>query len=92
MVEQLCECCGQWVNQMDLVWDLEEDRLVCLTCQKSKNQTEIQMIKTCGDCIYTRRVRKKVFCEVNGQRTDFKWEACKDFKGYETYDHKKRGE
>lgn len=33
MIKQLCECCKKWVNQMDLVWDLEEDRLVCLTCQ-----------------------------------------------------------
>jgi len=36
---QLCECCHNWVDQRELVWDLEEDRLVCLTCQKS-NQGE----------------------------------------------------
>ena len=35
MIKQLCECCNEWVNQMDLVWDLEEDRLVCTTCHES---------------------------------------------------------
>ncbi len=32
MIKQLCECCNEWVNQESLVWDLEEDRLVCREC------------------------------------------------------------
>jgi len=32
MIKQLCECCGKWVNQMDLVWDLDADRLICQDC------------------------------------------------------------
>lgn len=27
-----CECCHKWVDQGDLVWDLEEDRVVCKDC------------------------------------------------------------
>jgi len=38
MIEQLCECCGEWVNQMDLVWDLDEDRLVCIQCLLDKSK------------------------------------------------------
>ena len=36
IIYQLCECCHEWVNQEDLVWDLEEDRLVCLECYSDK--------------------------------------------------------
>lgn len=36
MITQECECCHEWVNQMELVWDLEEDRLVCKECLKNK--------------------------------------------------------
>jgi len=35
IITQRCECCGNWIDQRLLVWDLEEDRLMCLTCQKS---------------------------------------------------------
>jgi hypothetical protein len=24
MIKQLCECCNEWVDQMDLLWDLED--------------------------------------------------------------------
>jgi len=34
IITQLCESCKKWVNQMSLVWDLEEDRLVCKECYK----------------------------------------------------------
>jgi len=39
MIEQLCERCHEWVNQMELVWDLEEDRLVCISCYWTKSKT-----------------------------------------------------
>jgi len=32
IITQQCECCLFWVNQEDLVWDLEQDRLVCRVC------------------------------------------------------------
>ena len=32
IITQQCECCGSWVNQEDLLWDLEADRLVCKAC------------------------------------------------------------
>ena len=35
LITQQCECCRDWVNQEDLVWDLEEDRLVCRQCYKA---------------------------------------------------------
>lgn len=38
IITQQCECCGQWVNQMELLWDLEEDRLVCKDCLKNKSK------------------------------------------------------
>ena len=31
-ITQQCECCHEWVSQGELVWDLEEDRLVCKEC------------------------------------------------------------
>ena len=34
MIEQLCECCHEWVNQEELVWDIKEDRLVCVECYR----------------------------------------------------------
>jgi len=37
IITQLCESCHNWVDQRELVWDLEESRLICLTCQKSKD-------------------------------------------------------
>lgn len=36
IITQQCEGCGKWVNQMKLLWDLEEDRLVCKDCLKNK--------------------------------------------------------
>jgi len=38
MITQKCECCHEWVNQMELVWDLKEDRLVCKDCLKNKSK------------------------------------------------------
>ena len=38
---QECECCISWVNQERLLWDLEEERLVCKECY-SKPQTQIK--------------------------------------------------
>lgn len=38
MIQQLCECCHEWVNQQQLVWDLEEDRLVCDECYSGENK------------------------------------------------------
>ena len=32
IIYQECECCGRWIDQMLLIWDLEEDRLVCKNC------------------------------------------------------------
>ena len=32
IITQQCECCHKWVNQENLVWDLEEDRLICQDC------------------------------------------------------------
>ena len=32
IITQQCECCHEWINQEELVWDLEEDRLVCKDC------------------------------------------------------------
>jgi len=32
IITQQCECCHRWVNQEELVWDLEQDRLVCRQC------------------------------------------------------------
>ena len=32
IITQQCECCHKWINQMELLWDLEEDRLVCKEC------------------------------------------------------------
>jgi len=32
IITQQCERCGHWVNQDHLVWDLEEERLVCKLC------------------------------------------------------------
>ena len=34
IITQQCECCGEWVDQEKLVWDLEADRLVCKFCFK----------------------------------------------------------
>lgn len=39
IITQLCECCGKWVDQQELVWDLEEDRLVCKLCYFAKEVT-----------------------------------------------------
>lgn len=36
IITQQCECCSYWVNQQELVWDLEEDRLVCKLCYLAK--------------------------------------------------------
>lgn len=36
IITQLCESCHKWVNQEELVWDLEEDRLVCIQCSLIK--------------------------------------------------------
>lgn len=33
-IYQECECCQSWVNQEHLLWDLEEERLVCKECHK----------------------------------------------------------
>jgi formylmethanofuran dehydrogenase subunit E len=38
IITQQCECCGECVNQMELLWDLEEDRLVCKECFKNKSK------------------------------------------------------
>lgn len=32
IITQQCECCGKWVDQQYLVWDLVADRLVCRDC------------------------------------------------------------
>jgi len=37
IITQLCECCHRWVDQRELVWDLEEDRLICLHCYWAKS-------------------------------------------------------
>jgi len=37
---QQCESCKKWVNQMSLVWDLEEDRLVCKECYRKKEKSK----------------------------------------------------
>lgn len=36
VIYQECECCREWVNQMDLVWDLDEDMLICKKCYKER--------------------------------------------------------
>ena len=36
IITQQCECCGYWVKQQELVWDLEEGRLVCKLCYLAK--------------------------------------------------------
>lgn len=38
MIEQLCESCHEWENQEELVWDLKEDRLVCVECYCGANK------------------------------------------------------
>ena len=35
IIYQVCESCHDWHNQEELVWDLEEDRLVCKDCHDS---------------------------------------------------------
>ena len=27
-----CECCHKWFRADDLIWDLKEDRMVCISC------------------------------------------------------------
>ena len=36
-IYERCEGCGRSVNQEKLVWDHEEDRLVCILCFIGKN-------------------------------------------------------
>ena len=38
IITQLCECCHQWVDQQELVWDLEQERLVCNECYQGKDK------------------------------------------------------
>ena len=38
-ITQLCECCHNWIDQLLLVWDLEEDKLVCISCYWTKSNT-----------------------------------------------------
>ncbi len=35
IITQVCEGCNEWVNQEELAWDLEEDRMVCHDCHDS---------------------------------------------------------
>ena len=42
IITQLCESCHNWVDQRELVWDLEEDRLVCIKCSLDKPKEWIQ--------------------------------------------------
>ncbi|KKL66357.1 hypothetical protein LCGC14_2145800 [marine sediment metagenome] len=37
IITQLYECCHEWIDPESLVWDLEEDRLVCGECYSGKD-------------------------------------------------------
>ena len=45
IITQLCECCNEWIDQLLLVWDLEEDRLVCTTCHDFYHDRQSGKIK-----------------------------------------------
>lgn len=36
IITQQCERCKRWIDQQLLVWDLEEDRLICQDCYDAK--------------------------------------------------------
>lgn len=42
IITQECECCQEWIDQKELAWDLDEDRLICIDCYNLKTTSKLK--------------------------------------------------